>query len=246
MTTHLPTILVVDDEADICDNMRDILSDLGFQVDVANHGLAALELVRKNPYDLALLDLKMPGMDGMTLYHRIKKLRSGTAAIVISAFASGSITNEALQAGVLKVLSKPVDFPRLLGLVNQALDQPLALIVDDDEDLCSNLWDLLHEHEYRVCVAHSEREAAERVQGREYDVILIDMKLPQGDGNSVFRLVKSANPQARTVAITGFRSETESLLKQVVSEGADAVCYKPFDIPHLLRTIEQLSRRNAS
>jgi DNA-binding NarL/FixJ family response regulator len=64
------------------------------------------------------------------------------------------------------------------------------------------------------------------------------MGLPQGDGTTVFHLVRETNPQARTVVITGHRSE---LVQRVVSEGADAVCYKPFDIPWLLDTLRHLS-----
>ena len=57
-------------------------------------------------------------------------------AIVVTAYAGGSTAEEALAAGAWQVLPKPVDFPRLLGLVDEALGQPLVLVVDDDHDLC--------------------------------------------------------------------------------------------------------------
>jgi CheY-like chemotaxis protein len=242
MSKLSPMILVVDDEVDTCKNLSDILTDLGYQVDIAHDGFTALEMVRQKPYDLALLDLKMPGMDGLTLYREIKKARAGTVAIVVSAYASGETRAEALAAGAWQVLSKPVDFPKLLGLVDTALEQPLVMVVDDDPDLCANLWDLLRERGFRVCLAHNEQEAADRLKGREFKIVLIDMKLPNGDGASVYRLVRHNNPQARTVLITGHRSEMDALLKQVIDEGADAVCYKPFDMPRLLKTLQQLSQ----
>src|ERR1043165_3775440 len=225
MTNILPSILVVDDEVDTCRNLSDILTDLGYHVEVAHDGLSALAMVRQKPYDVALLDLKMPGMDGLTLYREIKKERAGTVAIVVSAYASGETTAEALSAGAWQVLSKPVDFRKLLGLVDEALGQPLVMVVDDDHDLCANLWDLLRDRGFRVCIAHDEEQAAERLKAREFKVVLIDMKLPAGDGSSVFRIVRQSNPQARTVYITGHRSEMDQLVKQVLDEGADAVCY---------------------
>lgn len=239
------SILVVDDEVDTCLNLADIFTDLGYQVDIAHHGLAALELVDKNSYDVALLDLKMPGMDGLTLYRRIKKLRAGTAAIIVTAFVTSAITDEALAAGAIQVLPKPVDFPKLLALMDQALGLPLALIVDDDEDLCQSLWDLLHDRGYRVCLAHDEDDATERLNDRDYDVVLIDIKLPQSDGQRVFKLVREKNPQARTIAITGFRTETEPLVQRMVTDGVDSVCYKPFDVHQLLGTIERLTKGSA-
>jgi len=245
MSTDVPWILVVDDEVDTCRNLSDILTDLGYRVDTAHDGPSALELVRHRPYDVALLDLKMPGMDGLTLYRRIKELRADTVAIVVTAYASSATADEALAAGAWQVLAKPIDFPRLLGLVDQALGQPLVLVVDDDPDLCANLWDILRERGFRIAVAHDEAEAAARLEDRRFSAVLIDMKLPRGDGSRVFELVRQTNPQARTVVITGHRSEMDRLIQKVVGEGADAVCYKPFDIPKLLDTLHHLTNTPA-
>ncbi|HYV37093.1 MAG TPA: response regulator [Gemmataceae bacterium] len=241
MKTNLPSILVVDDDVDTCRNLSDILTDLGYHVDIAHEGLSALELVRKNTYDVALLDLKMPGMSGLELYRQIKKLQAGTVAMVVTAYASSGTAEDALAAGAWQVLSKPVDLPRLLGLVNTALDQPLVMIVDDDPDLCASLWDLFRDRGYRVCLAHDEQQATDRLKDRHYKVVLIDMRLPQGNGGTVYRLVRENNPLARTIVITGHRSELDQLVQQVVSEGADAVCYKPFDVAGLLSTLQNLT-----
>jgi DNA-binding NtrC family response regulator len=235
-------ILLVDDDDDICQNLSDILTDLGYRVDIANDGPTALGMVRQTPYDVALLDLKMPGMDGLTLYREIKKLRAGTVAIIVTAYAGGNTSEEALAAGAWQIVRKPVDFPRLLGLVDEALEQPLVLIVDDDRDLCANLWDLLRDRGFRVSLAHDATEAAARLHDASYKVILIDMKLPDGSGEKVFHLVRETNPEARTILITGHRPEMESMIGQVIAEGADVVCYKPFDVPGLLQSLETLCR----
>jgi DNA-binding NtrC family response regulator len=240
------SILVVDDEVDTCRNLSDILTDLGYRVDIAHNGPDALELVRRNAYDVALLDLKMPGMDGVTLYREIKKLRAGTVAIIVTAYAGGDTASEALQAGAWQVLAKPVDFPKLLKLVDRAVDQPLVMVVDDDHELCASLWDLLRERGYRVALAHDERKARAELQDASFRVVLIDMRLPDGDGSGVFRLVRSTHPQARTVLITGHRSELDQQVQRVLAEGADAVCYKPFDVPSLLETLGKLSHAHQS
>ncbi len=241
MRDERPAILVVDDDRDTCHNLSDILTDLGYHVDIAHDGPAALELVRRRPYEIALLDLKMPGMDGITLYRELRKLRAETVAIIVTAFAGGNTAAEALAAGAWQLLPKPVDFPHLLGLVDEALNRPLVLVVDDDPDLCANLDDLLRERGYRVALAHDETTAAARLRDQSFKVVLIDMKLPQGDGSGVYRLVRENNPQARTVVITGFRSEMDPVVQRVVAEGADAVCYKPFDVPRLLSILDLLT-----
>jgi two-component system, NtrC family, response regulator HydG len=246
MNAQQPTILVVDDDVDTCQNLSDILTDFGYEVDTANSGLAALELVRDKPYDIALLDFKMPGMDGLTLYREIRKLRSATVAMIITAYSTSETRQEALQAGTWQVLSKPVVFPKLLALVEEIARQPLVMVVDDDRDLCDALWDLLRERGYRVALAHDQQEASERLQENEFQVVLLDLRLPGGDGRQVLNLIRQSNPQARTVLITGHRSELEQHVQQAIQEGADAVCYKPFDIPALLNTLNQFSHSRES
>jgi CheY-like chemotaxis protein len=238
---NTPRILVVDDDRDICRNLSDILTDLDYQVDTAHDGLSALELVRQRPYDIALLDLKMPGMDGLTLYRQIKKQRAGTVSLLITGYASPATAAEALAAGAWRIVAKPVDFPELLDLVDEALGQPLVLVVDDDHDLCANLWDLFRERGFRVSLAHDRSEMADQLEDTVFQVVLIDMRIPDGDGGSVFRMVRAANPQARTILITGHRSEMDQLIERTIAEGADAVCYKPFHVPELLAKLEQLA-----
>ena len=83
-------------------------------------------------------------------------------------------------------------------------------------------------------LAHDGREAAEQLKDIGFKVVLIDMKLPDGDGGARLPHGPRGNPQARTIVITGHRSEMDELIDQMLAEGADAVCYKPFDVPALL------------
>lgn len=234
------SILVVDDDDDTRSNLADILIDLGYQVDTAPNGAVALELIRKKPYDVALLDLKMPDMDGLTLSRHIRALRSGTVSLIVTAYANEETRLEAAQTGVWRVLSKPVDFSVLLPLVETTVEQPMVMVVDDDRELCDSLWDLFREQGYRVCSTHDVDHAKRRLNERGYQIVLIDLKLPQGDGTEVLNEVRDCNPAAKSILITGFGSEMKGSIDRALQEGVSAVCYKPFDIPQLLSTIEGL------
>lgn len=240
MAEKAARLLIVDDEQDTCSNLSDILSDLGFQVDVAYDGPSALELVKQQPYDVAILDLKLAGMDGLELYRRIRQLSAGTVAIVVTAYASSTTAASVLDAGAWKILSKPVDFPRLMELVDEALNQPLLLVVDDDQDLCDTLWELFRERGYRVCVANDAPDAVARLQGRSVEVLIVDMKLPTKDGNHVLSSLHESNPKARSIVITGHRDEMATRIQEAMSHGASAACYKPFDVAALLETVSKL------
>jgi two-component system, NtrC family, response regulator HydG len=117
----MPTILVVDDDPDTCRNMADIFGDRGYRVDAANGGDSALEQARRQPYDVGLLDLRMPGMDGLTLCRRLKHQRPGMVNLLVTGYPGDGLDEEAHAAGASQVLHKPVDLGKLFALVEQAV-----------------------------------------------------------------------------------------------------------------------------
>ena len=74
----MPTLMVADDDSDTCRNLADLFGDLEYAIDTAEGGDIALEKARQQAYDLGLLDLRMPGMDGLTPCRHLKQLRSNT------------------------------------------------------------------------------------------------------------------------------------------------------------------------
>jgi two-component system, NtrC family, response regulator HydG len=232
------SILVVDDEVDACENLRDILSDLGYRVAIARSGAEAVEQVARCPYDIALLDLKMPGMDGVTVYRQIKRLRPETVAIVVSAFSGSELADRAVEEGAAQVVAKPVDVPQLLTTIEASLAQPLILVVDDDAEFCDNLWQILCKRGYRVALANSAEEARRQLATKSFNIVLIDLKLPDTkEGENIFRTVGEINPLARRILVTGFRDESVETIHRLVEQGVDAVCYKPIDVDNLLKTL---------
>jgi two-component system response regulator HydG len=101
--------------------MADLFGDLGYVVDAADGGRTALKKAGQRPYDLGLLDLRMPEMDGLTLCRHIKRLWPGMVTMIITAYGASSLAEEAHDAGARHILPKPVDFPRLLALIEAAL-----------------------------------------------------------------------------------------------------------------------------
>jgi CheY-like chemotaxis protein len=241
MNNRPQRILVVDDDVDACQNLRDILLDLDYAVDLAHSGESAVELVRLQPYDVALIDLRMPGMDGITFYRHLRAIRPETVAILVTAYASRDAEREASREGALEVLAKPVNLQRLLPLIEDAVQQPLVLVVDDDADLCQSLWDVLRERGFRVSLAGSGEEAVTRLQDRAFRVVLVDLRLPDKNGAAVARTIRETCPDARIVLMTGHREEMQDVIAEALAAHADAVCYKPLDLPHLLNNLQRLA-----
>jgi excisionase family DNA binding protein len=119
-------VLVVDDEASIRDLLSKTLALAEYDVDTAGDASTALGRVRTSEYDLLIADLRMPGMDGLTLIRQVKRIRSELPVIIITGFSSESSAIEAVNLGVAGYLRKPFRVPEVLAAAAKALGAPAA------------------------------------------------------------------------------------------------------------------------
>lgn len=116
-------ILIVDDEAVVRDSLKSWFVDDGYTVDTAEGGKAALSLAERQNYDLALLDIKMPGMDGIELQKRLRKAQPELTVIIMTAYASVNTAIEALKDGAYDYILKPFDPDQLAALVRNVSER---------------------------------------------------------------------------------------------------------------------------
>ena len=118
-----PRVLVVDDEASIRDLLAKTLALAEYEVDVAPDGRSALDRMRMYPYDLLIADLKMPGMDGLSVIREAKRYKTDLPVIVITGFSTESSAIEAVNLGVAGYLTKPFRVPQVLAAAAKALGE---------------------------------------------------------------------------------------------------------------------------
>ena len=116
-------VLVVDDESSIRELLQKTLALAEYDVDTAPDGRAALERLRLGNYDLLIADLKMPGMDGLTLIREAKRLKTDLPVIIITGFSTESSAIEAVNLGVAGYLTKPFRVPQVLAAAARALGE---------------------------------------------------------------------------------------------------------------------------
>jgi two-component system cell cycle sensor histidine kinase/response regulator CckA len=118
-----PRVLVVDDEASIRDLLAKTLALAEYDVDVAPDGRSALERMRLYSYDLLIADLKMPGMDGLTVIREAKRYKADLPVIIITGFSTESSAIDAVNLGVAGYLTKPFRVPQVLAAAAKALGE---------------------------------------------------------------------------------------------------------------------------
>ena len=119
----MPRVLVVDDEAAIRRALRDILEFEKYDVVEATNGTECLVKLKQGKFDVIVLDIKMPQMDGMDALDRIGILSPETPVIMISGHADIDTAVESVRKGAFDFISKPLDLNRLLITLRNALDK---------------------------------------------------------------------------------------------------------------------------
>ena len=116
-------VLVVDDEESIRELLSKTLAIERYEVDTADDAAAALDRMRSSEYDLLIADLKMPGMDGLTLIRKAKTLNADLRIIIITGYSTESSAIEAVNLGVNGYLTKPFPIPDVLAAAAKALSE---------------------------------------------------------------------------------------------------------------------------
>ncbi len=119
----MPRVLIVDDEANIRQSLADILSDEGHEVDMTSSGEEAVEAVKKRPPDLVLLDIWLPGIDGMETLKRIKAQREDLPVIMITGHGTTELAVKATKMGAYDFMDKPLSMERVILTVRQGLER---------------------------------------------------------------------------------------------------------------------------
>lgn len=117
-------VLIVDDEDDFRNIVKDILTDEGFKTAEASDGLDAIRIFGNNSFDAVLLDLRMPGMDGIQTLRELKKIDSRIPVIMLTAFGDIPTAVQAVKQGAYDFITKPPEFDKLITIIRRVIEVP--------------------------------------------------------------------------------------------------------------------------
>jgi DNA-binding NtrC family response regulator len=233
------SVLVVDDLRSIRLTLGGILEDEGFDVVLAENGYQAIEAAKHTPFDLIFIDIKMPGINGVQTFREIKKINPGAVVIMMTAYSAEDFVKEVLEEGAYAVVYKPFDVDKIVSIIGSALQKTLILIVDASFTDRETLKTALGEGGYHVVTAGTGAEALAMIKEKGFDIIFLDVKLPDMDGVEFFEQVKAIDPDVPVIVMTGY-SEVE-LMQKVISHGAYTCVYKPFNVDKIVSLVGELT-----
>ncbi len=235
-------ILIVDDNEMMVKTLQDIFRVKGYEAEAAYSGAEALVKVEDGAFDCVLSDIKMPDMNGVGLYRRIRARWPELPVILMTAYATDKLVEEGLAEGVIAVLTKPLDLNLLLNFLSALHQERSIVIVDDDPDFCRTLGDILQARNFSVMQITDPDSLLEKLKA-DRQVVLLDMKLNRLNGLDVLRKIKEQYPHLPVILVTGYGEEMTAAIETGLEINAHTCFYKPFQIEELLQVLTEIDHQ---
>jgi len=230
-------MMIVDDEIDLHATLKFIFEDNGFDVEMAVSGIEALKKIKEERFDVILLDLCMPEMNGLQTFREIKKISPSTAVFMMTGNKESSQLKKCIDEGAITAVYKPFSVNNLLEIMNKVVKRPVVLVVDDRGDDRTILRNALEIHDFRIVEASSGFEAVEKAQRGDFDICLIDYRMPGMNGIDTIEKVRDIAPEAALVLVSAFTLE-DAIKKELKQKKGVTFLKKPFEINNLVDIIK--------
>jgi signal transduction histidine kinase/CheY-like chemotaxis protein/HPt (histidine-containing phosphotransfer) domain-containing protein len=254
-TAHAPTvdrpawprvpsrILMADDSAENRALVLSFLKGQGYRIDVAEAGDEAIECAERFRYDLILMDVDMPGVDGLDATRAIRSLeqsegRLPTPTVALTAHAVDGYRDRCLAAGMDDFATKPISGDALRQLVERWVDrQPVILVVDDAPESQLVVRSFLRSEPYRLVFASNGASALRALGAQRISAVLLDMNLPDMEGYAVAAEIRAlpGHSELPVIAVTGHTGAEARA--RCLAAGCSAYLSKPLRRPDLLRVL---------
>jgi two-component system, sensor histidine kinase and response regulator len=238
-------ILVVEDNKDNQNLAKRILVGAGFAVEIAENGEIAVERAGDYLYDLILMDIQMPLMDGLVAAQEIRNLEAQRGdrrvpIIALTAHAIEGYRDKCIESGMDDYLTKPIKKDRLLETVNKWIDKrPAVLIVDDSAPSQLLIKAYLKGTDYQLFFASNGQEALDFFNRHWVSLVLLDMEMPILDGYATAKAIRQLPIGANLpiIAMTGHEGVEET--NKCLNSGCSDYLGKPLRKSNILEAIRK-------
>jgi len=253
MEAGMATILVVDDERVFCDLLKTVLGSHGHEVLTAYNGRDALDLFSRHRPQFTLLDLRMPGMNGIEVLRQIRTIDASAAVMILTAWTSDDLEKQARQLGVTDFLSKSLAFDTVVASMERFLpptehaespspsvEKPTEprvpskgretdriLLIEGNPDASRHLKQVLTQRGFHIQVARDGTTALELVSKEMPRLIVLDMDLQGEGGPAVMRELRAKKYTGGIIMLSS--AEDETLVNLAIDMGSVDILGKPVD-----------------
>lgn len=235
------SILVVDDDTDNAMSLAELFEMEGHSVTVVHSGEEAIEAYRTVQFDIAFMDVMMPGKNGVESFLEIKKLKPRARVYMMTGYSVDQLLRQAIDHGAMGVFSKPVDVNKVLTVLKDIAPGGIALIAEDDPEFGPMLKSFIAAAGMNCVLVTNGQDALDAVRRGGVNVLILDLKMPLIDGIGVYTTLRKEGRAVPTIIITGNGAEYADTLDALRDVAITGILNKPFDPVDLLSRLDKLA-----
>ena len=238
-----PRALVVDDDVSMAKTLSDLLRLKGWEVETANSGEEAVDAATARDFDVVLMDVKMPGMDGVDAFKAIKAARPDVRVVLMTAYAAQDRIEEAERQGVVSVLPKPVDINALLLLLTATLGhrQPV-LLVDRDPIFLRTMSEVLRVRGFTVAQAEDLAHAKALLSQERPLAVLLHINVSDATAQQAVAELHKSMPAVALILYSGKPGAAEEIAHTVPPGWVHAYFQKPIAVDQVTGVLDEIRR----
>ncbi len=239
-------ILVVDDDRSMVKTLMAVLKRQGWITFGAYCGEEAIKAVNERRFTAVLMDVMMPGINGVEAFGEIHRAWPGTPVILMTAYAAHDLLERAEREGVLSVLPKPIAWPTLMALLEGTRARHgNVLLVDDDSSFVQSLSDALAVHGRQVLRAQSFTQALQHLNdpGGRPAVVVLDLRVAGVPPDDAALAIKALSPAVVLILCAGHPHLLDQTMAALPADSVYAGLTKPFPPERLLELLDAVAHQ---
>ena len=234
-------VLVVDDDRTMVSTLCDILKLHGWECDGVFSGEDAIDAVRRQSYAAVLMDIKMPGMDGVQALKYMKQERPDLRVLLMTAHATRDLIVEAEREGAIRILPKPMGMQALLQSLERTLRRSRSvLIVDENPAFLQTLSEGLRQRGFITVEARSLDMAIKRLQAEAPAAILLHLRIENLQPNESVLAIRQVSPAVALILYSGHVPTLDLAESSMPRDWVFAKLQKPFAVERLTALLDEL------
>lgn len=234
-------ILIADDDVDNAASLGELFEMEGHNTVVVHSGDAAVAAYKVNNFDLAFMDVMMPGKNGVESFLEIRKLCPNAKVYMMTGYSVEQLLRQATDNGAMGVLNKPIDIDKVSAALRDAGANGILVVAEDDPDFGNHLMRIVNEGGYVCELVKTSKYLASNSSALTPSIMIFDLKRPLIDGFEVLNNLKRAGRNVPAIIITATGSQYHDTIEAMQDIRVTGILNKPFDPMLLLDQLENLA-----